>query len=147
MFKQFSALKWLALLGVIVLIALGVAIYFRAPAGPTTVRVTADEFNLKPNVNSVSAGKVTFQVVNQGKLEHEMVILKTDLAVASLKPRAADPDKVDEEALAKNIGEIEDIGVGETKSDTFDLTPGRYVLICNVAGHYKAGMSTAFEVK
>ena len=114
---------------------------------PASVRVTLDEWSVKPSVASVPAGKVTFQVVNQGKIEHELVLLKTDLAANALKARAAEPDKVDEEAGAKNMGEIEDVGTGASKSETFDLAPGKYVLVCNVAGHYKSGMATAFEVK
>jgi uncharacterized cupredoxin-like copper-binding protein len=29
---------------------------------------------------------------------------------------------------------------------TIDLTPGKYVLICNIAGHYVLGMRTGFTV-
>jgi uncharacterized cupredoxin-like copper-binding protein len=64
-----------------------------------------------------------------------------------LKSLAAEPGKVDEEADAKNVGEVEDILAGTNKSETFDLASGKYVLVCNVAGHYKSGMATAFEVK
>lgn len=118
-----------------------------APTSPGPVRVVMEEWNIKLSTTSVPVGKVTFDVVNQGKLEHELVILKTGLAIASLQMRAEDSKKVDEEAGAENIGEIEDIEPGKTKSETFDLAPGKYVLICNVAEHYKSGMAVAFEVK
>lgn len=39
-----------------------------------------------------------------------------------------------------------ELGVGESASATFDLAPGKYVLFCNLRGHYKNGMYTAFEV-
>jgi len=29
---------------------------------------------------------------------------------------------------------------------TLDLAPGKYVLICNVAGHYQLGMHISFTV-
>jgi uncharacterized cupredoxin-like copper-binding protein len=102
---------------------------------------------MKLDATSVPAGKVTFQVANEGQIEHEMVLLKTDLATNALEMSAEEPDKVDEEAGAEDVGEVEDIEAGTGKNDTFDLTPGKYVLICNVPGHYKAGMMAAFEVK
>ncbi|MDE3088983.1 MAG: copper-binding protein [Chloroflexota bacterium] len=138
----------IAVLGVILVAGLAVTACGPAPTPvPATVRVTLDEWSIKPSMASVPAGKVTFQVANQGKIEHEMVVLKTDLAANALKPSAADPTKVDEEAGAKNVGEIGEIATGTSKSDTFDLAPGKYVLVCNIAGHYKSGMATAFEVK
>jgi hypothetical protein len=30
---------------------------------------------------------------------------------------------------------------------TFDLSAGKYVLFCNMPGHYQSGMSTNFEVE
>jgi len=39
-----------------------------------------------------------------------------------------------------------ELGPGESASVVFDLAPGRYVLFCNLWGHYKDGMHTAFEV-
>jgi hypothetical protein len=35
---------------------------------------------------------------------------------------------------------------GHTESGNFDLAPGRYVLMRNIPGHYKAGMYTSFTV-
>ena len=37
-------------------------------------------------------------------------------------------------------GEIEDIAPGTTKSLTLTLQKGHYALVCNLPGHYKAGM-------
>jgi uncharacterized cupredoxin-like copper-binding protein len=56
--------------------------------------------------------------------------------------------KVDEEASGEVVGKIEesDLGSGRSASTTLDLSPGKYVLICNVSGHYKDGMYVAFEV-
>jgi len=140
--------KWLTAIGMTaVLLTAGFAVTSCGPKGPTTVRVVEDEWSVKPDATSVPAGKVTFQIANQGKIEHELVVLKTDLAATALKMRAADPTKVDEEAGAKNVGEVEDVAAGASKSETFDLAPGKYMLVCNVSGHYKSGMVAAFEVK
>ncbi len=55
---------------------------------------------------------------------------------------------VDEAASGTVIGKIEqsELGSGESASATFDLSPGKYVLICNIAGHYKDGMYAGFTV-
>ena len=47
---------------------------------------------------------------------------------------------------AKSDGAIADVGRGKTKSKTFKLKPGSYVLMCNVAKHYENGMRAAFTV-
>ena len=115
-------------------------------AKASTVRVVAQEWSFQPSVASVGAGTVTFEVVNQGKQDHELVILKTDLPDAALKMRASE-DKVDEGASGTNVGEVEDIEAGHTKTGSFALTVGRYVFLCNIAGHYKSGMVKSFDVK
>ena len=55
---------------------------------------------------------------------------------------------VDEAASGTVIGKIEasELGPGDSASVTFDLSPGKYVLICNVGDHYKSGMYTALVV-
>jgi uncharacterized cupredoxin-like copper-binding protein len=56
--------------------------------------------------------------------------------------------KVDETASGDVVGKIEksDLGSGRSASTTLDLSPGKYVFICNVSGHYEDGMYVAFEV-
>jgi uncharacterized cupredoxin-like copper-binding protein len=109
--------------------------------------VTAElgEYYIKLDKTTVPAGKVTFAVTNVGKMDHELIIFKTDLAADKLPTEKDDPTRVDEEKIGA-IGEVEDIGPNKTKSGTFDLTAGKYVLICNKPGHYVAGQRIAFEV-
>jgi uncharacterized cupredoxin-like copper-binding protein len=108
------------------------------------IRVTEDEWHLKPELATVPEGKVSFLVVNQGKVDHEVVILKTDKTPDKLIAQA-DGRKIDESASGENLGEVE-VEAGETSAGTFELPPGKYVMVCNVADHYKAGMYSAFEV-
>ena len=110
------------------------------------VRITMNEWAMKPSVASVPAGKVTFQAVNQGAVLHEMVVMKTDLAPNALKMKANE-DKMDEATSGTNVGEIEGIASGATKTETFDLASGHYLLVCNEIGHYHQGMVSAFDVK
>ncbi len=56
--------------------------------------------------------------------------------------------QVDASQSGLAIGSIakSELGPGKSASGMFDLAPGKYVLICNLWGHYKDGMYTAFEV-
>ncbi len=124
-------------------------------AGGGTVAVALQEWAVQPAQPSVSAGKVTFNVKNAGPDDpHELVVIKTDLAPDQL-PTDAD-GKVDEEGAGiEFIGEIEEFDPGQSKSATFDLTPGKYVFICNIVEtgtdgdkevHYRLGMRAPFTV-
>ena len=42
--------------------------------------------------------------------------------------------------IAGETGEIPDVEADKTKSEEFELTPGKYVMFCNLPGHYAAGM-------
>ena len=61
---------------------------------------------------------------------------------------AACGGEVNESKAGTVIGRIanSELGPGESASVIFDLAPGKYVLFCNLWGHYKDGMYTAFEV-
>ena len=112
--------------------------------GPAKLTVTMDEWSIKLSQSSVPSGSVAFSLQNAGKEEHELVILKTDIAPDKLALRASDPTKVEEPGA---VGEIEEVAPGTSKEATFDLQPGNYVLICNEATHYQAGMRIAFVVR
>jgi hypothetical protein len=74
-----------------------------------------------------AAGKVTFDVHNRGKGQHEFVILKSDLSVASLPDATgADACKVQEEAPGiEHVDAIGGMGPGEDRSLTVDLKSAR----------------------
>jgi uncharacterized cupredoxin-like copper-binding protein len=54
-------------------------------------------------------------------------------------------NRVDEDK-AGDKGEVSELDPGKTGSLTISLKPAKYLLICNVPGHYAAGMWTEFEV-
>ena len=121
--------------------------------GATVVSVNLLEFRIVPDVASMPAGAVTFNVSNIGGDDHELVIIKTDLAPDALPTR--DDGGVDEGGAGiEVIDKIEEFEAGGEESLTRDLEAGAYVLICNiveeVAGttgsHYQEGMTVAFEV-
>lgn len=109
-----------------------------AAAGPVKVRLT--DFKITPSASTVSAGKVTFDATNAGKAEHEMVVIRTDKKPSQLA-------KGDGASEAGSVGEISETKPGASKSVTLKLEPGHYVLLCNVPGHFKAGMYKNFIVK
>lgn len=110
----------------------------------TTITVDLKEFSITPAATTAAAGKVTFAATNSGTMNHELVVLKTDLAPDKL-PVADNKANEDADGVT-SMGEIEEFGVGKTETKTFDMTAGTYVLICNIVSHYARGMRTAFTV-
>ena len=104
------------------------------------VAVTLSEFAVSPSARAVPAGSVTFSVTNSGKVEHEFVILQTSDAPGALPQQGAEASE------AGLVDEIEDVQPGGSGSLTVDLTPGHYVLICNLPDHYAAGMYAGLTV-
>jgi uncharacterized cupredoxin-like copper-binding protein len=112
------------------------------PGSPTTILVNEQEMAIGASSSVARAGKVTFVVRNTGKVPHELVIVRWNGNPAKL-PQA--DYKVPEEGL--KVGEVADLEPGATRSATLTLTPGRYVLICNIAGHYELGMMHRLVVR
>jgi uncharacterized cupredoxin-like copper-binding protein len=107
-----------------------------APAGVRTIHVKLGEMWVKPDYTSVKAGKVTFAATNTGQVEHELMVERMPLKMDG-------PGRPNEEAAQ---GMIEDMEPGESGRMTLKLTPGPYVLFCNVPGHYAAGQHIRFIV-
>lgn len=115
-----------------------------ASEADTTVKATLGEYYIKPAAPSTEAGNVKFEVTNDGKLEHEFVVIKTDTAPGDLP---LSDGNVDEEAAGEVPGEIPSVMPGATEEVTLKLDPGKYVLICNLPGHYAAGQYSGFSVE
>ncbi len=94
------------------------------------------------NTTTAKAGKVTFQLVNDAKEQHELIVLKTDTPFDQLE--VGKDFRVSEDA---SIGEISETDAGKTGTETFGLKPGNYVLVCNIPLHYGQGMRLAFTVE
>jgi uncharacterized cupredoxin-like copper-binding protein len=101
----------------------------------STLSVTGTEMAFAPSSLTAKAGNVKFTFTNDGKVEHELIVLKTDAAADSLKPNSK--GRVSE---ADSVGEVSETAPGATKSSVITLTAGKYVIICNVPGHYAMGM-------
>ena len=106
-----------------------------------TVNVRLKEFKVLPTPKSVRAGRVTFVARNVGKIEHELVVIRTNRKPGSL------PVSGGKASERGSVGEVADLAPGETGRVTLRLRPGKYVLICNVRGHYQAGQYVGFVVR
>lgn len=121
-----------------------------AAAAATSVNVSltgegTGQMGIAIDQASVPAGKVTFVVKNNATTEsHEMVVIALPSPDAEL-PYDAAKERVTESKV-KSAGEVSDLKPGASKSKTLTLKPGTYKLICNMKGHYKAGMSTVLTV-
>ncbi len=143
---------------------------------PSTVAIELDEYTVSATSYKAAAGHVTFNVRNVGSLEHELMVLRTDMPAdrllyadgAVVLERAGrlagqvTPDvhggetgdmPGDESMRGEETGGMEDmehgghfIGPDGTGQGVFDLEPGSYVLICNIPTHYRLGMYAELEV-
>lgn len=90
---------------------------------------------------SVPAGHIVFSIHNAGTGVHELAVVRADAAADQLPYDGASSRAT----VTDVVAEREAIVPGATKRLSVDLDPGRYVLICNVPGHYAAGMRVALE--
>jgi uncharacterized cupredoxin-like copper-binding protein len=94
---------------------------------------------------SVKAGAVAFDVTNWSRsVIHEMVIVAVDGPDAPL-PYDYNKLQVPEEQV-QVVGDSGALAPNASKTVEVALTPGSYILLCNVPGHYAAGMAVAFTV-
>ena len=93
----------------------------------------------------VKAGKVTFAVKNVSKeTVHELIVSPIKNAEETL-PYLNDENRIDEEH-GSHLGEVSELGPGESGALIITLKPGIYALFCNIPNHYMDGMWTLLEV-
>ena len=131
------------LIAVVAAIAVGASLIGAVTASSATrVNVTEREYKVKPSRTKAPAGKVKFVVTNKGDLVHELEVVKWSRDPGEI-PVKQNKASFDEDL---EMGEVEDIEPGETKRFTVNLKRGRYVLLCNVVGHYELGQYRGFRV-
>jgi len=109
----------------------------------TDVSVVLDEWSLTPSIADVREGKVTFEVRNDGTMSHQLFVIKNDLPPEQL-PVANGSIVLSQVNVVRSV---QAVAAGSTAELSFDATPGKYVLVCNVPGHYQQGMASAFLVE
>jgi uncharacterized cupredoxin-like copper-binding protein len=109
-------------------------------AGEGGIVATLNDTSIELSSTDIASGAVTFHVANAGAMTHEFEVFATDLADDALP---VDHGVVASDEL-EDRGEVEDVAPGTTVDFDVSLDPGHYVAICNLPGHYLAGMHIAF---
>jgi len=116
-------------------------------AARSRIDVTMRDFGITVSRHSVPAGPVELHVKNDGPSTHEINVDLTRYAAAKI-PLQRDGLTADEEAKGlRRIDSIEQVNLRHSGDLTLDLKPGRYVLWCNLEGHYLGGMHETFDVR
>lgn len=98
-----------------------------SPSGSApAVGVVMREFEFEPRPLVAKAGRVRFQLMNRGSVEHDFAI-----------PTAQAHEEHERHLLKP----------GETRTVEIDLAPGTYEVVCTVPGHKEAGMVVTIEVR
>lgn len=114
--------------------------------GNTGASMPMAPMGISVSTHAVKAGKVIFSVTNSSKvMAHEMVVSPVKDEKAGL-PYDKAALKVDEDA-AGTLGEVEELEPGKRGRLVIGLKPGKYILYCNIPGHYVLGMWTLITVK
>ncbi len=108
-----------------------------ADAAPSAVLINASEFRLDLTTHTAKAGTVDFVVRNDGRQEHEFVVVP-----------------VRDDRYGMPLGEIEAFAAGQTRALRAQLAPGKYTFVCLIVSdvhgqpksHMSLGMKTDFEV-
>ena len=143
-FPSAHGVRWLAFAVIAVAVA-GCGSQLGAGGGSAAVvQVTERDFAIK-TAKQVSAGDVVLHVRNRGPGSHELLVVRMS---SDHLPFRSDGLTVDEEAVTKaEIGVLEPAHAGVVRDLRVSLTPGRYVLFCNMSGHFLGGMHTELVVR
>lgn len=108
------------------------------------VRIQLKDFRIEAPAR-VRSGEVELIARNSGPTDHELLVVaesEDDL------PLRADGLTVDEDALGSRVASsFEPFHGGSRDVLRTTLRPGRYVLLCNMSGHYLGGMRAELEVR
>jgi uncharacterized cupredoxin-like copper-binding protein len=110
------------------------------------IAVVEGDFSIRATPPTVKGGLVDFTVSNAGPSAHEFLIFRADQAPNAL-PTGSD-GRVDESSaqITKVFDSGDNIAPNGSKVFHAALTLGNYVMVCNLPGHYMAGMHAAFTV-
>jgi uncharacterized cupredoxin-like copper-binding protein len=107
------------------------------------VAVTEADFKISAT-HTLRAGEAVFRVHNKGPDQHEFIVARSESGDLPLRN---DGVTIDEESLEKaEVGSLDPGAPGAIRDLKVDLAPGRYVLFCNMTGHYMGGMHSTLVV-
>jgi uncharacterized cupredoxin-like copper-binding protein len=113
------------------------------PSG-RVIGVGERDFHIAVDTVAVAAGDYVLRIHNAGPDQHELIVVP-DLRGGL--PLRGDGFTTNEEAVqSSEPGAVDPQPPGATTYLRVLLKPGRYVLFCNMAGHFMAGMHTDLVV-
>ena len=128
--------------------------------GKTSLNIDIREWNLTLDKEKIEAGPVKVIAINEGKEEHELVLIKfkDGMTMATGRIPVGRHGEIEEDGMSFGhiVGEIEDLEPGDKKKASFDLEPGRYAIVCNMLerepdgtmeAHYSMGMHALLVVE
>jgi len=93
----------------------------------------------------VRAGEIELRSRNRGPDDHELIIVRHG---RGRLPMRSDGITIDEDALERQeVGVLEPFAPKTVGVLHIELAPGRYVLFCNMAGHFLGGMHATLVVQ
>lgn len=87
-------------------------------------------------------GRHTFALTNDGTVPHELLVFRTELPGDAL-PVGPDGNVVEDSPLLVKLvdsGNATNPGASVSVPASQPFTPGHYVAVCNLPGHYRLGM-------
>jgi uncharacterized cupredoxin-like copper-binding protein len=112
------------------------------PEGAVVVSLL-DSLKLEVSKTSAPAGAMTFRAENKGAIVHELAVFKTDTSPESIPIAAGRAD----ESKIQVVGRTKNLSSKGYEDLRLNLSPGNHILVCNIPGHFQAGMRMAFTVQ
>ncbi len=93
------------------------------------------------------AGRIVFDVRNDGRLDHELVLIVLPEGVASIDEQLRSKKR----RVVPTVAELAPRRPGQRGTFAVDLTPGRYAMVCFVqdpdgSQHATKGMNADFRI-
>ena len=136
---------WLAIVPIAaaVLAFTGWRFFARHGSAVPVAVVTERDFKISAPKH-LHSGDVVLKVGNVGPDHHELIVVRIG---RSPLPFRTDGMTIDEDAVAHQVvGKLEPDGPGHVRPLHLRLAPGRYVLFCNMSGHFLGGMHRTLVV-
>jgi hypothetical protein len=113
-----------------------------SPASGGTISLTEWKVTV---AGTIKSGKTDVTISNLGTVPHELLVFKSDRAPSAYPTDAAGNIK-EEGAGVALVSDGDNIDPAGSQTRTIDLAPGKYLFVCNIAGHFKQGMFSVVTV-
>lgn len=99
---------------------------------PETIELALDDYAITPQQLRLAPGAYRFAARNVDDVQHDVTLIRTDLALESLPTADVRVDETSLDVRARTSV----IAAGQAGDLVASLEPGRYVLVCTVPHHY-----------